>query len=79
MNIREAHEKFATDEQCLQYIQEMREFTLLGLRNRDLQELLYATPAKTKLERRRRSAASTRKLRLLHAHGLIHKLPHPSI
>jgi len=24
MNIREAHEKFATDEQCLQYIQQMR-------------------------------------------------------
>jgi coproporphyrinogen III oxidase-like Fe-S oxidoreductase len=76
MNIREAHEKFATDEQCLQYIQEMREFTLLGLRNRDLQGLLYAAPAKIKLERRRRSAAITRKLRLLHAHGLIHKLPH---
>src|SRR5207253_4966595 len=24
MNIRQAHEQFATDEQCLQYIQEMR-------------------------------------------------------
>ena len=24
MNIREAHEKFATDEQCLQYIETMR-------------------------------------------------------
>jgi hypothetical protein len=52
------------------------EFTLIGLRNRDLQERLYATPAKTKLERRRRSAAISRKLRLLRAHGLIHKLPH---
>jgi hypothetical protein len=52
------------------------EFTLIGLRNRDLQELLYPTPAKTKLQRRRRSAAISRKLRLLRAHGLIHKLPH---
>jgi hypothetical protein len=31
------------------------EFTLIGIRNRDLQELLYASPAKTKLERRRRA------------------------
>jgi hypothetical protein len=52
------------------------EFTLIGIRNRDLQELLYATPAKTKLQRRRRCAAISRKLRLLRAHGLIHKLPH---
>jgi hypothetical protein len=52
------------------------EFTLIGIRNRDLQELLYATPAKTKLERRRRSPAISRKLRLQRAHGLIHKLPH---
>jgi len=51
------------------------EFTLIGIRNRDLQDLLYATPAKTKLERKRRSAAISRKLRLLRAHGLIHKLP----
>jgi hypothetical protein len=52
------------------------EFAIHGLRNRDLQSLLYAQPAHTPLEQRRRSAAVSRKLRLLRAHGLIHKLPH---
>lgn len=51
------------------------EFNLTGFRNRDLQSLLYATPPKTKAEQRRRSAAMTRKLRILRAHGLIRKRP----
>jgi hypothetical protein len=52
------------------------EFTINGLRNRDLQLLLYAEPPATKQEARRRSAAVSRKLRLLRAHGIIRKLPH---
>jgi hypothetical protein len=52
------------------------EFALHGLRNRDLQAILYTTPAADQAERRRRSAAISRKLRMLRAHGLIHKLPH---
>lgn len=52
------------------------EFTINGLRNRDLQALLYAGPALSKEEKRRRSAAISRKLRLLRAHGLIQKLAH---
>ncbi len=52
------------------------ELTINGLRNRDLQTLLYAQPATTKPEARRRSAAVSLKLRLLRAHGIIHKLPH---
>ncbi len=50
-----------------------------GLRNRDLQRLLLptrpteASPLDLK-EKRRRSAAVSRKLRLLLAHGLIHKV-----
>jgi hypothetical protein len=52
------------------------EFAINGLRNRDLQQLLYDRPAKTAGEKRRRSAAVSRKLRMLRAHGLIHKLPH---
>jgi hypothetical protein len=52
------------------------EFTINGLRNRDLQALLYAEPATTKQEARRRSAAVCRKLMLLRAHGVIRKLPH---
>jgi len=52
------------------------EFTINGLRNRDLQTLLYPAAPATKTEARRRSAAISRKLRLLRAHGIIHKLPH---
>jgi len=51
------------------------EFVINGLRNRDLQALLYSTAPTTKQEARRRSAAISRKLRLLRAHGIIHKLP----
>ena len=51
------------------------EFLITGLRNRDLQALLYTHPPATAVERRRRSAAISRKLRLLRAHGLIHKVP----
>lgn len=52
------------------------EFTIQGLRNRDLQARLYAGPALSKPEKLRRSAAVSRKLRLLRAHGVIQKLPH---
>jgi hypothetical protein len=52
------------------------EFAINGLRNRDLQKLLYATEPTTKVEQRRRSAAISRKLRLLRAHSLLRKLPH---
>ncbi len=50
------------------------EFLINGLRNKDLQPLLYAAPAKSKEERRRRSSAISRKLRLLRAHHLIRKV-----
>ena len=52
------------------------EWTLTGLRNRDLQRLLYAGQPRDKQAARRRSAAVGRKLRLLRAHGLIAKVPH---
>jgi len=47
---------------------------LNGVRNRDLQRLCFAQPATTPTEARRRSAWASRKLRLLRAHGLIHKV-----
>jgi hypothetical protein len=51
------------------------EFALNGLRNRDLQKLLC--PGKLQPpQRRRQSAAITRKLALLRAHGLIRKVSH---
>ena len=51
------------------------EFLLNGFRNRDLQNLLYGAPAALPLERRRRSSAISRKLRLFRSHGLIQKVP----
>lgn len=50
------------------------EFSINGMRNRDLRELL-CNPATTAEERRRQSARITRKLRLLRAHGLLKKVP----
>ena len=50
------------------------EFTINGLRNRDLQALLFSTPAESAKEKRRRSAAISRKLRLLRAHSLLQKV-----
>ena len=52
------------------------EFSIHGLRDRDLQTLLYRGPARNRTEQRRRSAAVSRKLRLLRAHRLLRKLPH---
>jgi len=51
------------------------EFAINGFRNRDLRKLLFTKPAQDDAEERRQSAAITRKLRLLRAHGLIHKVP----
>jgi hypothetical protein len=52
------------------------EWTIAGLRNRDLQRCLFAGEPRDKKAARRRCAAVSRKLRLLRAHGLIRKLPH---
>ncbi len=52
------------------------EFLISGLRNRDLQPLLYTRPTEDPAERRRRCGQVTRKLRMLRAHGLIQKVPH---
>jgi anti-sigma factor RsiW len=49
------------------------EFTIQGLRNRELQRLLYPAQA-DRVQKRRRSAAITRRLALLRAHGLIKKV-----
>ena len=63
----------ATDAALLQAVSR-HEFMINGLRNRDLRRLLYGDEA-SKPEQRRRSAAVTRQLRLLRAHGLIRKVP----
>ena len=51
------------------------DFLINGFRNGDLQKLLYHAAAQSPVERRRRSAAISRKLRLLRSHGLIQKVP----
>ena len=51
------------------------EFTINGLRNRDLHKLLYTTEAESQADRRRRSSAISRKLRMPRAHGIIQKVP----
>ena len=51
------------------------EFLLQGVRNRDLQKLLFAGAAVSVQERRRRGAWVSRQLRMLRAHGLIQKVP----
>jgi hypothetical protein len=66
---------FDTDDHALLKTVFRGEFQINGLRNRDLQPLLYPTPPKTQKQQRQRSAAISRKLRLLRAHGLIRKRP----
>jgi len=51
------------------------EFLINGFRNRDLQKLLYGSESCSPEQQRQRSAAVSRKLRLLRAHGLIQKVP----
>jgi hypothetical protein len=50
-------------------------FLLNGLRNKDIQAMLYGPPAADKAEGRRRSGKVTRQLRLLRMHGIIGKVP----
>ncbi len=51
------------------------DFVINGFRNRDLQKLLYGAEAHSSIERQRHSAAISRKLRMLRAHGLVQKVP----
>jgi hypothetical protein len=51
------------------------QYAVNGLRNRDLAARLYARPARSAAEQRRRSARVSRLLRLLRAHRILHKVP----
>jgi hypothetical protein len=64
---------WADDKQLLTAVNH-GDFLPNGFRNRDLQALLYAKPAESDIEKRRRSAAVSRKLRMLRAHGVIEKV-----
>lgn len=66
---------FQPDDHALLTAVNRGEFAVNGFRNRDLQRLLYSESQTLPLsERRRRSAAVSRKLRMLRAHGLIQKV-----
>ena len=68
---------FSAEDHALLVAVNRGEFALNGLRNRDLQALLFAPDvAPSQAEKRRRSARVSRKLRLLRAHGLIQKVSH---
>jgi len=67
---------FDPDDYALLQAVNRGEFQINGFRNRDLQSLLYSVPPKSKAEQRKRSAAISRKLRMLRAHGLIRKRAH---
>lgn len=66
---------FQSDDLELLRIVSHGEFAIHGLRNRDLRKVLYSTAA-DHTQARKRSAAISRKLRLLRAHGILHKVPH---
>jgi hypothetical protein len=51
------------------------EFAIQGFRNRDLRRLWFGAGEVTPAEARKQSAVIYRRLRLLHAHGLIQKIP----
>lgn len=65
----------APDDAALLEAVSRSEFLLNGLRNRDLRLLLFPAPANAQ-QRHRQAAAVTRKLTLLRAHGILHKVPH---
>jgi hypothetical protein len=50
------------------------EFMIAGVCNKDLRDRLFPSPAASPKEIKRRSALISRKLRLLRAHGILHKV-----
>jgi hypothetical protein len=50
------------------------EFMIRGVSNRDVRDRLFPSPAASAKEAKRRSALVSRKLRLLRAHGILHKI-----
>src|SRR5712692_911207 len=72
-----ALQPFAAADMALLAAVSRGEFTLNGLRNRDLRPLLYGEEIEVAPEEiRRRAGRVTRQLRLLRAHGLLQKVPH---
>lgn len=65
---------FSPEDGALLEIVSRGEFMIGGLCNRDVREALFPSPAASSKEAKRRSALISRKLRLLRAHGILHKV-----
>jgi hypothetical protein len=67
---------FATEDAALLQAISQGSFLIHGVRNRELCPLLFSSTPSDPQQARRRSAAVSRKLRLLRAHGLLFKVAH---
>jgi hypothetical protein len=65
---------FSVDDGALLEIISRGEFMIGGLSNRQVRDQLFASPTSDTAEAKRRSALVSRKLRMLRAHGLLHKI-----
>jgi hypothetical protein len=72
-----ALQPFAAEDMALLSAVSRGEFSINGLRNRELRQVLYGSDeTATPEEVRRRAGRVTRQLRLLRAHGVLQKVPH---
>jgi hypothetical protein len=65
---------FSPDDGALLEIISGGEFMIGGVSNRDVRGRLFPSPTSSAKEAKRRSALVSRKLRLLRAHGILHKI-----
>lgn len=65
---------FSPDDSALLEIVSRGEFMIRGICNRDVRDRLFPMQAANPAEAKRRSALVSRKLRLLRAHGVLHKI-----
>jgi hypothetical protein len=65
---------FSAEDSALLEIVSRGEFMIRGICNRDVRDALFPSPAPNAQEAKRRSALISRKLRLLRAHGILHKV-----
>lgn len=65
---------FSSEDGALLEVIRRAEFLIAGICNKHLQHALFPQPASGPTEAKRRSALISRKLRLLRAHGIIHKI-----
>lgn len=65
---------FSADDGALLEIVSRGEFMIRGICNRDVRDALFPSPAPNPKQAKRRSALVSRKLRLLRAHGILHKV-----